>query len=116
MLMDLISLILSQTQDTLSFFPIILKIFDNEVILFFEQMFKVKQSEYIIGMRLMKCAVMIINNLGIGINLLQHVIAEADGINAKGKDGNLILNWKSLIGFECIAILLNNPNLIKVFS
>ena len=81
-------------------------------------MFKNKEKEYIIGMRLMKCAVMIINNLGIGINLLQHILSEADGIVGKSKDGSQVmnLNWRSLIGFECIAILLNNPSLIKTFS
>jgi dihydrodipicolinate reductase len=51
-------------------------------------MFKNKQSEYIIGMRLMKCAVLIINNLGIGVNLLQHIISEADSIIGKTKDGS----------------------------
>jgi hypothetical protein len=66
----------------------------------------------------MKCAVMIINNLGIGIHLLQHILVEADGIIGKSKDGSQVLNlnWRSLIGFECIAILFNNPNLIKTFA
>jgi len=26
------------------------------------------------------------------------------------------LNWKSLVGFECVAIALNNPMLIRVFA
>jgi len=66
----------------------VLKIFDNEVIPFFELMFKNKQHEYIIGMRLMKCGVLVINNLGIGINLLNHILVEADGIVARQKDGS----------------------------
>jgi hypothetical protein len=62
-------------------------------------------------MRLMKCSVVIINNLGIGINLLQHILTEADSLIGKAKDGSIILtlNWRSLIGFESLAILLNNP-------
>jgi hypothetical protein len=62
-------------------------------------------------MRLMKCSVLIINNLGIGINLLQHILTEADSLIGKAKDGSIILtlNWRSLIGFESLAILLNNP-------
>ena len=61
---------------------------------------------------------MIINNLGIGVNLLQHVLQETDGFIVKHKDGSssMQLNWKSLIGFECLAIALNNPTLIKIFS
>ena len=81
-------------------------------------MFKNKQSEYIIGMRLMKCSIMIINNLGVGVNLLHYILLEAEGIMGKSKDGNpvLNLNWRNLIGFECIAILFNNPLMIKIFS
>ncbi len=81
-------------------------------------MFKSKQIEYIIGMRLMKLSILIINNLGIGINLLNFVLQETDGFLTKNKDGsvNVNLTWKSLIGFECVAIVMNNPNLIKSFA
>lgn len=49
----------------------VLKIFDNEVIPVLEAMSKSKQPpEYCIGMRLMKCTILIINNLAIGVNLL----------------------------------------------
>jgi hypothetical protein len=58
------------------------------------------------------------NNLGIGINLLHFILIETDSLITRGKDGstNLNLTWKSLIGFECLAIAFNNPNLIKIFS
>jgi hypothetical protein len=91
MVMDILCLILNQTQDILQFFPVILRIFDNEMIPVIEQMFKTKQPvEYIIGMRMMKCSIMIINNLGIGVNLLQHILVETDNFIAKSKDGNNI--------------------------
>jgi hypothetical protein len=66
----------------------------------------------------MKCSIMIMNNLGIGINLLSHILTETDGLVIKSRDGsiNLNLTWKSLIGFECLAIVLNNPKLIKTFA
>ena len=118
MAMDMICLALAQTQDVLHFFPTVLKIFDTEVVPVLEQMFKQKQTEYIIGMRLMKLAVMVINNLGIGVNLLTYLLQETDGFVSKGKDGNtqVNLNWRSLIGFECLAIVMNNPALIKIFA
>ena len=58
------------------------------------------------------------NNLNIGINLLQHILNETDSIISKGKDGQIqvTLTWKSLIAFECLAIAFNNPYLIKAFS
>jgi hypothetical protein len=66
----------------------------------------------------MKCSIVIINNLGIGINLLTFILHEVEGFLGKAKDGNVVmnLNWKSLVGFECLAIVLNNPSLIKTFS
>lgn len=81
-------------------------------------MYKQKQTEYIVGMRIMKLSIMVINNLAIGINLLSYIIQETDGFLVRTKDGSIAanLNWKSLIGFECIAIVMNNPNLIKIFS
>ena len=66
----------------------------------------------------MKLSVMVINNLGIGVNLLNNILQETDSFCTKNKDGNIIVNltWHSLIGFECLAIVMNNPNLIRVFS
>ena len=69
-------------------------------------------------MRLMKCSILVMNNLNIGLNLLQYILNETDSILVKGKDGQTQMNltWKSLIGFECLAIAFNNPYLIKAFS
>ena len=118
MVMDIVSLILNQTQDVLQFFPVALRIYDNELIPVLEQAFKSKQVlEYALGMRLMKCSIMIINNLGIGVNLFSNILQEADlSQSSKSKNQEQSLTWKNLIAFECIAIALNNPSLIKVFS
>jgi len=101
-----------------SFFPQLLKVFDQEIVPVFELMFKAKPTEYIIGMRLMKCSILVMNNLGIGINLLNYILLETDGIVAKGKEGSISMNltWRCLIGFECLTIALSNPNLVRVFS
>ena len=50
-------------------------------------MIKAKNQEYIISMRLMKSSILIMNNMGIGINLLQYILNETDSIVGKGKDG-----------------------------
>lgn len=50
-------------------------------------MFKQKHQEYLVGMRLMKCSIMIMNNLRIGINLLAAIIQETDGLLVRHKDG-----------------------------
>lgn len=73
-------------------------------------------------MRLMKLTILVINYLGIGVNLFNYILLETDNFNvqSKGKSSDtqstMNLNWKSLIGFECVAIALNNPSLIKVFA
>lgn len=72
----------------------------------------------------MKCSILVINFLGIGVNLFTHILSETDNFLISNKFGksnndtqaNMNLNWKSLIGFECVAIALNNPSLIKVFA
>ncbi len=70
--------------------------------------------DYQIGIRMIKLTVLTINNLGIGFNLLNYILQETEGIFIKFKDGstNLNLTWKSLLGYEGLAILMNNPNLI----
>lgn len=62
----------------------------------------------------MKLSVLIINNMGVGINLLTYILQETDSIFLRNKDGSaqLSLSWKSLIGFESLAIILSNPHLI----
>ena len=71
-----------------------------------------------IGVRLMKLTILIINNLGIGINLLTFILQDTDGIFVRGKDGfqQLNLSWRNLIAFEGIALMFNNPQLIQIFS
>ena len=87
-----------------------------------EQIFKSasKQNpiDYTIGVRLMKLTILIINNLGIGINLLTYILQETDNIFLRTKDGTQLLNltWKNLIAFEGVALILNNPHLIQIFS
>lgn len=57
-----------------------------------------------IGMRLMKCATLIINNLGVSLNLLRPILADAEAFTSRSRDGavSINLNWRSLIAFECI--------------
>ena len=66
----------------------------------------------------MKLTILIINNLGIGINLLTFILQDTDGIFVRGKDGfqQLNLSWRNLIAFEGIALMFNNPQLIQIFS
>jgi len=77
-----------------------------------------KQLSSLIGLRQMKCAIFIIQNLQVGTNLLQHILAEADTLAIKSKDGTLLLapSWRSLIGFECLQIAIGNAELTKIFS
>ena len=67
--------------------------------------------DYAIGVRLMKLSILIINNLGIGLNLLSFILQETDSIFARAKDGSTQLNlsWKSLLAFEGLALVLGNP-------
>ena len=91
-ILDILCLSLSQTQDLFSYFPTsILRVFDHEVVPILELLFKsgTKQNplDYVIGVRLMKLTILIINNLGIGINLLSFILQETDGIAVRAKDG-----------------------------
>ena len=70
------------------------------------------------GVRQMKCAILIINNLGIGLNLLRPLLADAESLLSKNKDNSvsLNLNWRCLIGFECLQIVISNPSLSELFA
>ena len=75
--------------------------------------------DYHIGVRLMKLSILIINNLGIGVNLMNLILFETEAVLAKSsKDSHqsMHLTWKSLLAFEGLAIVMNNPNMIQVFS
>jgi len=69
-------------------------------------------------MRLMKCATLIINNLGVGINLLRGILVDAEAFTTTAKDGTISvnLNWKCLIAFECLQIVISNPALTELFA
>jgi len=41
--------------------------------------------EYIIGMRLMKLSILVINHLGIGVNLFTYILAETDNFLSSNK-------------------------------
>ena len=69
-------------------------------------------------MRLMKCATLIINNLGVGVNLLRTIMADAEAFTSTNRDGaiSVNLNWKCLIAFECLQIVISNPCLTELFA
>lgn len=66
----------------------------------------------------MKCATLIINNLGVSLNLLRTILADAEAFTSKHKDGTVSVNltWRSLIAFECLQIVISNPGLSEVFA
>lgn len=69
-------------------------------------------------MRLMKCAILIVNNLGCGFNLLRSLIADSDSFVTQAKDGTYSANlsWRALIGFECLQLALANPVLTQILA
>ena len=69
-------------------------------------------------MRLMKCATLIINNLGVSLNLLRSIMGDAESFTNRHKDGTLsvTLTWRSLIAFECLQIVVSNPGLSELFA
>jgi len=66
----------------------------------------------------MKCAILIINNLSCGLPLLTHILNDTDSFSTKAKDGHTVLqfNWKCLIGFECLHVVISNPTLTQLFA
>lgn len=66
----------------------------------------------------MKCAILIILNLQVGLNMLQHIVAVADTLVVKSKDGTLLIapSWKNLIGFECLQIAIGNAEITRILS
>ena len=69
-------------------------------------------------MRLMKCATLIVNNLQVGINLLRSILSDAEAFTHTSKDGSISvnLNWKCLIAFECLQIVISNPAMTELFA
>lgn len=66
----------------------------------------------------MKCSTMVLNHLGIGVQLLINLLGETDQMVVKNKDGSTQVNlrWRQLISFECFAIAMGNPNLVKLMA
>ena len=66
----------------------------------------------------MKCAILIIQNVGKGVTLLNHILVEADTVAQKAKDGTLLIvpGWRNHIGFECLQIAIANAQLTKILS
>lgn len=66
----------------------------------------------------MKCATLIINNLGVGVNLLRTILIDAEAFTHTSRDGSISvnLNWKSLIAFECLQVVVSNPCLTELFA
>lgn len=75
-------------------------------------------SQSAFGMRLMKCATLIINNLGVGVNLLRTILSDAEAFTHTSRDGAISVNlsWKCLIAFECLQIVVSNPCLTELFA
>jgi hypothetical protein len=98
-----------------------MRIFENEIIPVLQMMTqsqaKSSHLDYHIGVRMMKLSILIINNLGIGVNLMNLILSETEGIFSKqSKEPQMHLTWRSLLAFEGLAIIMNNPNLIQLFS
>ena len=66
----------------------------------------------------MKCAILIINNLGVGLNLLRPILADAETFTSRSKDGSYHVNltWRCLIAFECLQIVISNPSMTELFA
>ena len=67
------------TNETFRFCPDIISIFELQIVPTIEPLLSQKSSpQSSIGMRLMKCSTLIINNLGVGLNLLRTILADAE--------------------------------------
>ena len=102
--LDLINLCLTMTNEVFRFFPEINSIFELQIAPTIEPLLHQKTTESSFGMRLMKCATLIINNLGCSLNLLRTILTDADSFTSRSRDGamSVNLNWRCLIAFECL--------------
>ena len=122
--LDLINLCLTMTNEVFRFLPEILAIFEIQIAPTIEPLLEQKISgasgsyQTAFGMRLMKCATLIINNLGIGISLLQSILNDAETFTNTNRDGaiSVNLNWKCLVAFECLQLVISNPALTELFA
>lgn len=106
------------SNEVFRFFPELTVIFELQISPTIEPMLTQKNVPSTIGMRLMKCATLIINNLGVSLNLLRSILADAEAFTSRARDGTvgINLNWRSLIALECLQIVISNPGLTELFS
>ena len=92
------------TSETFRYLPDVMSIFELQVVPTLEQLMQAKQINSILGVREMKLAILIINNLGCGFGLLRQLLNDADSLTVKQKDGSykFEFNWRGLIAFECL--------------
>ena len=117
--LDALNYCLTSTHELIRFFPELLSIFELQLCPTIEPMLVSKQLGHsALGMRLMKCAILIVNNLGCGFNLLRSIIADTDSFVTQNKDGTCSANltWRALIGFECLQLALSNPSLTHILA
>ena len=116
--LDLINLCLTMTNELFRFFPEVLSILELQIAPTIEPLLQQKAAQSGIGMRLMKCATLFINNLGVSLNLLRPILADAEAFTSRHRDGTISvnLNWRCLIAFECLQIVISNPALSELFA
>ena len=81
--LDLINLCLSVTNEVFRYMPDIQSIFELQLAPTLEPLLISKQVNSGFGMRLMKCATLIINNIGVGLNLLRPILVDAEGFTVR---------------------------------
>lgn len=93
-------------------------LFDSEIIPVVESLLKQKPTDYTLSVRLLKLTVLLINNLGVGLHLLVHILQETDGIFTRTREGQptITCTWRSQLAFEGLAATLANPNIVQVFA
>lgn len=116
--LDMLNLCLTMTHETLRFFPEVASIFELQIVPTLEQLMLAKQVSSILGVRELKLAILIITSLGSGFSLLRQLLADAESLTVKQKDGSFKFdfNWRGLVSFECLQVAVSNPQLAQLFS
>jgi hypothetical protein len=101
------------TNETFRYFPEISSIFELQVVPTIEPLLQAKQVNSMLGVREMKLSILIINNLCCGFSLIRQILADADSLTVKQKDGSFKfdLNWRGMIACECLQLVISNPQL-----
>lgn len=71
------------TGETFRYLPDLMSIFEFQVVPTLEQLLQVKQINSILGVREMKLAILIIDNLGCGFGLLRQLLVDAESLTVK---------------------------------